>query len=707
MFAAETLRRDSGKHATDTEAKKLHGKLKPNIVQQLGRGGQGEVVQLKYTHKNRPVVLARKRLKGLVDSLREEANILERLCHDHIVKLVGTYSYHSRALYLILWPAATCNLAELLGDLNNLRFDEEDREDILERLAQMELVDTSVLDNTHAVSAFHDFHNDGCPLNYLRRILGCLTAAVHYCHTSRIRHLDLKPENILVSPGRVYLADFGISRDVNNEEHTMTCLEIGTKSWCAPERDPNFAEALPAPPLAARPATDHQDGWSMKAADVYSLGLVFLNIAAILYGARQSKLHDILKPKDWRLKSRQLDEYMSDLRVLALVTQVFADESGHTCAPKHIVGLIKSMVVLKASDRPNMAKINEELVSLGGIEQVYHNSCCKAPARTLTQLMDKKHAQVFDERARLEQENIELRKELQVLRAAKETIESRLQHQKEKHDKDWKTLVRQLEDEKELRQQLEAGQSRPEHFRRQRPGMTPPGRACARKPPRAPSQQQQGKPAVSVTSPAQPRSVSPKPTQRPGSDMRKSTESLTNFMLHTQASWSRVRASVKPSTPTRSGTPITPNTQESTLTNTTDSSMTSSILSRGSRRSVSTRVSPDPSPNASRILSEDQKATTTEASIRSSYFQGSAWQNGNPTATTPRADSVHDVLSERGTAPDTVSQQGTEYSDLPDITRVPSLPMAKSWAAVAGDPHGLQVMIGFADAAGKKKKKKA
>jgi serine/threonine protein kinase len=661
-------------------------------------------VQLKYTHRNQNVVLARKQLKkGTLEEMRQEAKILEDLCHDHIVKLVGTYTYHFRALYLILWPAATCDLAELLNDINNLRFDEEDREDILERLARMDLADTRSIDNVHAAGSFHDFYNDRDPLNYLQRILGCLTAAVHYCHTSRVRHLDLKPKNVLVSPGRVYLADFGISRDVKDVEHTMTFIEVGSMSWLAPERDPSAAEALSGllpPPSKLHPVASKPDGWSMKAADIYSLGLVFLDIATILYGSRQSKLFDVLKSSNWRWKLEQLDEYLAGMRSQALVTQVFADENAHTCSPRHILGLIRSMLYLEPTKRPSAAKINEELVSLGGIEQVYHNSCCKVPARMLTRLLDKRYAQVFDERTRLEEENRKLQNDLQILKAAKETVESRLKSQKETHDRDWKSLAKQLEDEKERRHQLEAS-------RRPRPGVPPPERGGTRKPPRqAPSQR--GKPTVSAARAKTPRHASPKPAERPSPDMRKSSDSLNTFMLHTQSSWCRVRPPVKPTTPSRSGTPITPGTQESTLTNTTDNSVSSSILSRGSRCTASSGLSPNPSPCGSRVLSESNRTVVNgdePVASRSSYFQSAKSQSGSVPPVTPEMDNQHDDgMSEHDSTHESVSQQGTVDSDLPESTKAA---IAKSWALVAGDRHGLASMIGAAEAAGKKKKKKA
>lgn len=63
-------------------------------------------------------------------------------------------------------------------------------------------------------------------------VLGALDAA----HQVGITHRDVKPGNILVSDdGRVKLADFGISRKVDESQLTQTGLMVGSPSYIAPE----------------------------------------------------------------------------------------------------------------------------------------------------------------------------------------------------------------------------------------------------------------------------------------------------------------------------------------------------------------------------------------------------------------------------------------------------------------------------------------
>jgi serine/threonine protein kinase len=46
--------------------------------------------------------------------------------------------------------------------------------------------------------------------------------AIDYLHKMRVKHRDLKPENIQVMGDQVLISDFGVSKDLIDEETTAS-----------------------------------------------------------------------------------------------------------------------------------------------------------------------------------------------------------------------------------------------------------------------------------------------------------------------------------------------------------------------------------------------------------------------------------------------------------------------------------------------------
>ncbi|KAK0615305.1 kinase-like domain-containing protein [Bombardia bombarda] len=447
-----------GKHtAADdlTEAKKIHARFKPAPDRDLGHGSYGIVEKVHFSHNNRTICLARKHIKYrrgfTIQNLREEAHVMEKLDHEHIVRLVGTYCVRLNELYLLLWPVAVCNLDNLFNDLDALKTRQGDRDDIISRLGALDLKDFATIEQGRQrgqpVSG-----PSGCPLEYLQQIIGCITRAVTYCHEANIRHLDLKPSNILLGPSRVYLADFGIARDVKDRDHTMTIGAQGTPKWRAPE------------------VRGYEDEWSMKAADVYSLGLVLLNIATVLYGSNMADFDVVIDDLTPRGRAEKLRQYHTKLEGLALATQDVQDVNAPTFSPKHIVNLTSRMLSHDAPTRPIASQVDTELVELGGIDQIYHSSCCKKSSRFVTDRMNTKLKVVFDERNQLRAEREKIAKRLEVLEMKDETYEARIQNERRAYAEKITNLQEQLE--KERKRTAELSQKRPP---RPRPGIPRPG----------------------------------------------------------------------------------------------------------------------------------------------------------------------------------------------------------------------------------------
>ena len=229
---------------------------------ELGHGRNGTVVEATCLG----VVIAVKKIRRhrkMVAQDINEINVLRRLSHKHIVKLIGTYGQRN-LLGILLSPVARCDLAILLDYLNAhggpLRgFQSTARREMEnpERLAELNL------DHKELESII-----GGVGFGEARRIwasFGCLIGATEYLHLEKVRHKDIKPSNILFSEHGVWVTDFGASKDFSTDlTSSSESVERGTLRYSAPE------------------VIAYQE--SGRSADIFSLGCVFLECLAVLVG---------------------------------------------------------------------------------------------------------------------------------------------------------------------------------------------------------------------------------------------------------------------------------------------------------------------------------------------------------------------------------------------------------------------------------------
>ncbi|KAH7341207.1 WD40-repeat-containing domain protein [Pyrenochaeta sp. MPI-SDFR-AT-0127] len=163
-----------------------------------------------------------------------EIELLKRLKHPHIVEFVGSYS-DPKFLGLIMLPIAEMDLSTYL-----------DRADASK-------------------------HSE------LRTFFGCLTRALEFLHANHVRHKDIKPGNILVHGGNVIFTDFGLSLDFADADSSTTVSMVNgmTPRYCSPEVA-NFEPRN-------------------TSSDIWSLGAVFLEMAAILKGEKVDYVYKFLK----------------------------------------------------------------------------------------------------------------------------------------------------------------------------------------------------------------------------------------------------------------------------------------------------------------------------------------------------------------------------------------------------------------------------
>ncbi|MCB9764165.1 MAG: serine/threonine protein kinase [Alphaproteobacteria bacterium] len=171
----------------------------------LCEGSDGGLVAVKWLARATPSQQAR---------FRREVDVLTRLRHEHIVKVLDSGTCEGRP-YLVMEYVEGPDLRIYAHKLK--------QRPASERYAEVCRIGMELCDALTAV------------------------------HAQGLVHRDLKPSNVLLDPrGRCRLADFGVVKDIDDPEGTPTSFMVGTRAYAAPEQ------------LQAR-VIDHR-------ADLYGLG---------------------------------------------------------------------------------------------------------------------------------------------------------------------------------------------------------------------------------------------------------------------------------------------------------------------------------------------------------------------------------------------------------------------------------------------------
>jgi len=207
------------------------------LLEEIGRGGQGVVYRARQKSLNRTVAL---KIIGLgtwatekhLKRFRREAEAAARLQHPGIVPIHEVGERDSQCYFTM---------------------------DFIEGGQLDEVVTSATADSSGG-------EREPMPVRQAAELVTKVARIVHHAHEHGILHRDIKPGNILLDKsGEPHLTDFGLARLVEAES-TLTCTKdlMGTPSYMAPEQ------------------ADGETAKLGEATDVYGLGAVFSSAFAAL-----------------------------------------------------------------------------------------------------------------------------------------------------------------------------------------------------------------------------------------------------------------------------------------------------------------------------------------------------------------------------------------------------------------------------------------
>ena len=185
---------------SDAQASRTGSMFGPyRLKRLLGRGGMGEVYEAEHTVKEWTVAVklmseAFSNHPVFRERMRREARTAGRLQEPHVVPV---HDY---------------------GDIDGQMF------------MEMRLIDGDDLGN------MLKRHGPLTPPRAVA-IITQIASALDAAHAATVTHRDVKPGNILITrDGFAYLVDFGIANAASDKELTETGLQVGTRTYMAPEQ---------------------------------------------------------------------------------------------------------------------------------------------------------------------------------------------------------------------------------------------------------------------------------------------------------------------------------------------------------------------------------------------------------------------------------------------------------------------------------------
>lgn len=326
----------------------LNADVPVEVKRFLGRGMTSEVHEV----DSKGTAFALKRRRVLRRNMHQELNAFEKERanmervndHRHVAKIIATF-VHSRFIGILMWPVAICDLGAFFDDLDPLwqLYLFRGRNGCVHRERIEQTIDAEAIARLETLKVLHTNSSGQSTFftAYLRldRSFGCLAGALAYLHDQKVKHKDLKPSNILLTVNNILITDFGTSTDFSADNVSVTDTWGGTPKYFAPEV------------AAFKP--------SGRAADVFSLGCIFLEMMCVHYGTSLGRLQS-LRPDQDRSFQANLGKLSQWLKLIDL-------------SPSDGFGsLVAEMLEASSENRPSAPDV---LARLYKLREEYNHKC--------------------------------------------------------------------------------------------------------------------------------------------------------------------------------------------------------------------------------------------------------------------------------------------------------------------------------------------
>ena len=248
-------------------------------------------------------------------TFENEIRVLSKIAEDdHLIKVRGTYT-DRKYLVMLLQPVADRNLKEYMNG--------------------------GPLTSTTEQKKF-------------RTYFGCLAHTIQFLHDPSIEtlHKDIKPENILLKDGRLILTDFGTAFDWSRTGQSMTRSNAGD------HRTPRYQS-----PEVANSSEFH------RSSDIWSLGVVFLEMVTLLRGKRIAEMDTFLQNNG----ARHTEIHLNHDAAMNWFEQLQTHGTG---SPLDLEPLswIKLMLNREHPNRPSAAAVYQDIAAFR--DGLFCGRCC-------------------------------------------------------------------------------------------------------------------------------------------------------------------------------------------------------------------------------------------------------------------------------------------------------------------------------------------